>query len=151
LAAVRYPVQEAPVVWKLDEEHKPNHTSYALYFHVVWATKKRDPLIDRQIADFLEGFLPAKCEELELRLLAQGILCDHVHLILSMRPTHYIPEVIDYLKGTASHEANNHHHFTNSLYWTRGYHVDTVSARNLDAAKAYVQDQYRRHPDKIPQ
>ncbi len=139
------------MVWKLDAEHKPNHTSYALYFHVVWATKKREPLIDRQMADFLREFLPTKCEEIELRLLEQGILCDHVHLLLSMRPTHYIPEVINYLKGTASHEANYHRDFVHSLYWTRGYHIDTVSERNLDAAKAYVRDQYQRHPDKIPQ
>ena len=83
--------------------------------------------------------------------MAQGILCDHVHLLLSLRPTHYIPEVINYLKGTASHEANNHHSFTNSLYWTRGYHIDTVSERGLNAARDYIRNQYQRHPDKIPQ
>lgn len=139
------------MVWKLDAEHKPNHTSYALYFHVVWATKKREPFIDRQMARFLRQFLLTKCEELEVTLLEQGVLCDHVHLLLSMRPTHYIPEVINYLKGAASHEANYHRDFVRSLYWTRGYHIDTVSERNLDAAKAYVRGQYRRHPDKIPQ
>ncbi len=139
------------MVWKLDEKHKPNHTSYALYFHLVWATKKREPLIDRQMADFLSQFLPAKCEELEVRLLEQGILCDHAHLLLSLRPTHYIPEVVNYLKGTASHEANHHQEFANSLYWTRGYHIDTVSKRSLNTAQAYVRSQYQRHPDKIPQ
>jgi len=139
------------MIWKLDREHKPNHTSYALYFHIVWATKKREPLIDRQMAHFLREFLSAKCKELDVRLLEQGILCDHVHLLLSMRPTHYIPEVINSLKGTASHEANYRYSFTNSLYWTRGYHINTVSERNLNAARAYVRNQHERHPDKIPQ
>jgi len=135
---------------KLDREHKPNHTSYALYYHVVWATKKREPLIDHEMAGFLHEFLPAKCEELEVRLLAQGILCDHVHLLLSLRPTHYIPEVISYLKGASSHEANYHGRFANPLYWTRGYRIGTVSERNLNAAKAYVRNQHQRHPDQIP-
>jgi len=134
-----------------DEEHAPNHTSFALYYHVVWATKRREPLIDRPICDFLQGFFRAKCEELEVRLLEQGIVCDHVHLLLSMRPSHYIPEVINYLKGTASHEANHHHTFLNSLYWTRGYHINTVSERNLNAARQYVRSQCDRHPDRVPQ
>ncbi len=139
------------MVWKLDEKHKPNHTSYALYFHLVWATKKREALIDRQMADFLSQFLPDKCKELEVKLLEQSILCDHTHLLLSLRPTHYIPEVVNYLKGTASHEANHHQDFANSLYWTRGYHIDTVSKHSLNIAQAYVRNQYQRHPDKIPQ
>jgi putative transposase len=138
------------MVWKLDAEHKPNHTSYALYFHVVWATARREPLIDQPMARFLQEFFPKECSELEVHLLEQGILCDHVHLLLSMRPIHYIPEVVDYLKGVASFEANNQHSFINSLYWTRGYHINSVSERSLPAAGAYVCDQFRRHPDKIP-
>jgi len=139
------------MVSKLDREHKPNHTSYALYYHVVWSTKKREPFIDREMAGFLRDFLASKCDELEVHLLEQSILYDHVHLLLSLRPTHYIPEVINYLKGTSSHEANNHHEFAEPLYWTRGYRINTVSERSLDAARAYVRNQHDRHPDLIPQ
>jgi REP element-mobilizing transposase RayT len=74
-----------------------------------------------------------------------------VHLIVSLRPTHYIPEVLNYLKGTASHEANYHHQFINALYWMRGYHIDSVSAKSLERAKGYVRDQCKHHPDKIPE
>ena len=138
------------MTWRLDEQHKPNHNSYALYYHVVFVTRKREPLINREMADFLEQFFRGKCEGLEVHLLEQGILCDHVHLILSLRPTHYIPEVLNFLKGTASHEANHRHEFTNALYWMRGYRVDTVSARSLERAKMYVREQYEHHPDKVP-
>jgi len=136
--------------WDLGEAHKPNHNSYALYYHIVFVTHKREPLIDRDIAAFLKGFLADKCDELDVHLLEQGILCDHVHLVISLRPTHYIPEVLNTLKGTASHEANHHHDFQNALYWMRGYRIDTVSERNLKAARRYVRDQHKHHPDKIP-
>ena len=136
--------------WKMDIQHKPNHNSYALYYHIVFVTHKREPLVNREIARFLEQFFRDKCEELEVHLLAQGILCDHVHLVLSLRPTHYIPEVLNFLKGTASHEANQHHEFANALYWMRGYHIDTVSAKSLERAKTYAREQYKHHPDKIP-
>ena len=85
--------------WNLGESHKPNHNSYALYYHVVFVTYKREPLIDREIAAFLREFFPAKCAELEVHLLEQGIVCDHVHLLLSLRPVQYITDVLNYLKG----------------------------------------------------
>lgn len=138
------------MTWDLGENHKPNHNSYALYYHIVFVTYKREPLIDGEIADFLARFFPAKCAELEIRLLEQGILCDHVHLITSLRPTHYIPEVLNYLKGTSAHEANNHHEFQNSLRWMRGYRIGTISTTNLDRARQYVRKQHEHHPDKIP-
>ncbi len=136
--------------WELDKPHEPNHNSYTLYYHIVFVTHKREPLINREMCNFLNRFFQTKCEDMEIHLLEQGILCDHVHLVLSLRPTHYIPEVINFLKGTASHEANNHHQFMNSLYWMRGYHIDTISGNTLEQAVAYVRGQYNHHPDKIP-
>jgi len=135
----------------MDERHKPNHTSYSLLYHLVLVTARREPLITADMAAYLTSFFQAKCEELGVRLLEQAVLCDHVHLILSMCPTHYLPEVIGCLKGAASHEANHHREFANSLYWMRGYHIDTVSARTLDRARQYVRGQLRHHPDRVPQ
>ena len=136
--------------WNLGENHKPTHNSYILYYHIVFVTLKRQPLINRAMADFLEQFFIDKCEELEVHLLEQGILCDHVHLVVSLRTTHYIPEIINYLKGTAAHEANNHRNFQNSLRWMRGYHISTIDKTNLERVKRYVRDQYKHHPDRIP-
>ena len=137
--------------WQMDERHKPNHNSYTLYYHVVFVTRRREPIINREIADFLERFFAAKCNELESHLLEQSVLCDHVHLVVSLRPTHYIPEVLNHLKGIASHEANHHHEFANSLYWMRGFHIDTISRKSLEQASSYVRNQHRHHPDKIPE
>jgi len=136
--------------WDLGVDHRPNHNSYALYYHVVFVTHRREPLIDREIARFLGGALRKICVELEVHLLEQGILCDHVHLVLSLRPTHYIPEVINYLKGTSAHEANQHHDFQNVLRWMRGYHVSTISPANLARARQYVRSQCGHHPDRVP-
>lgn len=136
--------------WDLGQSHKPNHNSYALYYHVVFVTYRRQALIDSEIAAFLKRFFSAKCDDLGIHLVAQGIVCDHVHLLLSLRPADYIPEMINYLKGTASHEANNHHDFEGNLGWMRGYRINTVSERNLEQAAQYVQRQVEHHPDKIP-
>jgi len=58
------------MAWQLDTPHKPNHNSYALYFHVVFVTRKREPLIDQEVAAFLEQFFRDKCDEMGVHLLA---------------------------------------------------------------------------------
>jgi REP element-mobilizing transposase RayT len=139
-----------PTMGSIDSNHKPNHNSYALHYHIVFVTHKREPHITAHTAAFLDDFFRAKCSELGVSLLAVGILCDHVHLLVSLRPSHYIPEVINSLKGTASHEANHHQSLGRLLYWMRGYHINTVSHASLDRAVGYVRSQRQHHPDKVP-
>ena len=134
----------------IDEGHKPNHSSLSLYYHVVFVTLGRDPFITAGMARFLGAFFQSKCAELGVHLLAHAILCDHVHLLVSLRPSHYLPEVINFLKGTASHEANHHHTFSRSLYWMRGYHIDSVSSSSLDRARNYIHMQHKHHPARCP-
>ena len=150
------PSQEKPLhenkipYWKLNEQHRANDTTYALYYHVVWSTTKRLPLIDQPMAQFLWEFFLTKSEKLDVRLLEQNILSDHVHLFLNQQPTHYIPQVINGLKGGSSYETNKSGDFDATLSWPRGYRVQTVSKRDLDSVKLYIQNQYEHHPDKIP-
>lgn len=134
----------------MDEWHKHNHNSYALYYHIVFVTAKRQPLIDQDVAAFLREFLCAQADEQGARVLALGVLCDHVHLVLSCRPTHYLPELLQNLKGISAYEANHYREFESVLYWRRGYHVDTISKRALPQVCAYVRDQLTHHPDKHP-
>jgi len=144
-------LEPQPQTWKLNEEHKPNDTTDALYYHVVWSTAKRLPLIDQPMAQFLWEFFLSKCEKLEVGLLEQNILSEHVHLFLNQRPMHYIPEVINGLKGASSYETNKSRRFRATLSWPRGYRIQTVSKRDLHSVKLYIQNQYEHHPDNIPE
>ena len=131
-------------------QYKANHTSYVLYYHLVFVTMKTFPTIDQPLARFLEEFFSFKCKDLSVKLIAQKVLSAHVHLLLSLRPTHYLPEVIIGLKQTASHEANHHHKFTNRLDWMRGHHINTVSQDDLNIAITYIRNQFKWHPDQVP-
>jgi len=122
---------------------RSTHTSYVLYYHVVWAVKKRFRLIEASMKADLEESLRRKCRELDVHMLALGINPEHVHCILSLKPTHYIPEVVKELKGFSSHEINREK--DQFLSWGRGYGVRTVSQRNLSAAIRYVQNQKGHH------
>jgi putative transposase len=126
-----------------DEDVSISHTSYALYYHLVWAVKRRFHLITESVKSDLEKNLKKKCEQLEVHLLAVGINPEHVHCIISLRPTHYIPEVVKELKGFSSHDVNKGGE--EFIKWARGYGIRTVSEKNLAAAIKYVENQERHH------
>jgi len=119
------------------------HTSYALYYHVVWSVKQRFHLIDDSIKEQLASLLRKKCKELKVDLLSLGINPEHIHLIIGLRPVHYIPEVVQQLKGFSAHEINRNK--KDFVKWTRGYSVRTISEMNLKVAIGYVRNQEKHH------
>jgi putative transposase len=131
-------------------ERPSGNVSYALYYMLTISTKEREPFITAQAETFLRSHWARKCEELDIHLLALGIVDDHVHFLLSLRPTHYLPDVVHDLKGNASHAVNHTEALDATLYWSRGYDIRTVSERNLNAARRYVLEQHKHHPDRVP-
>jgi REP element-mobilizing transposase RayT len=73
------------------------HTSYALYYHLVWGTAQWDALINPPLRAFLRDFLARRCAELGVHIRALGLNPDHVHLVLSLKPSHRIPELVQAL------------------------------------------------------
>jgi REP element-mobilizing transposase RayT len=121
------------------------HTSYALYYHLVWDVAHKEQAIDVYLYEFLSDFIKQKCEELDVHLLALGINPDHIHVVLSLKPAHYIPDLVQALKGGSSHAANHKPDGPANLYWKRGYSIRTISERNLAIAKVYVHNQAQHH------
>jgi putative transposase len=122
---------------------KITHTSYALYYHLVWSVKRKFHLIDDSIKDKMTSLLQKKSKELGITILSLGINPEHVHLILGLKPAHYIPEIVKKLKGFSAHEINKDGN--DFIKWTRGYSIRTVGERNLKAAIRYVKSQKKHH------
>jgi len=132
-------------------ERPSGDVSYALYYMLTISTKKREPLLTAQVAMLLRRHWAEKCKELGVHLLALGVVDDHAHLLLSLQPAHYIPDIVRHLKGSASFVVNHTEGSKATLYWSDGYDIRTISERGLGAARQYVLDQRQRHSDRIPQ
>ncbi len=109
-----------------------------LYYHLVWGTKKRLPLIEARWEEDLFAYLKRKAAEWDCRVLAINGWSDHVHLIIQMPAMVSVAEAVQKLKGASSHQFP-------ALFWQRGYGALTVSERNLEAAVAYVRRQKEHH------
>ncbi|PYO85269.1 MAG: hypothetical protein DMD68_04160 [Gemmatimonadetes bacterium] len=66
---------------RLDREVR---VSVRLYAHLSWTTFARLPLIKPATADFLRRFSLAEAKRHDARVIAMGVVQDHVHLVLQL-------------------------------------------------------------------
>jgi putative transposase len=123
--------------------------AHRLYYHLVWTTRDRAPLIDAGIAGFLSNYLRGIAVRERAQILEVGIVATHIHLLLTARPMTALPGLIQALKGSSSHEARKRRVTTSGLElrWASGYHLSTVGERQLEVVRAYVRNQPRHHPE----
>ena len=121
-----------------------------IYCHIVWTTRHRQPLIDAGLARFLCGFLRAVATQENARILEIGMVQTHVHLVVRTHPTTDLVRLLQRLKGGSAAIAGKERHSTdgNRLRWAKGYSIHSVSPRGVAAARQYLRDQPKHHPDQ---
>jgi REP-associated tyrosine transposase len=117
-----------------------------IYAHLTWTTFGRLPLIDNAVAAFLEKFLAAECQRHGARMLAVGVVRDHVHLLLELPAAFNIARLVQGLKGASARLANRDGIVRHeSLRWAQGYDLRSVGPRQLGSVEAYVKNQAIHH------
>jgi putative transposase len=121
---------------------------WRLFYHLVWATRGRVPLLaEDEAVTMLERSLKAICREHRLLIHAIGTMPDHVHLAVSIPPTVAISSTVQHLKGESSHLLNKSVFADGQpvFSWQAEYGVYSFSERSLPEVVQYVRDQHRRH------
>ncbi len=86
---------------------------WKLYYHLVWTTKDRQPIIDPKLESQLYPYLVDKAQSLGCHVDAINGMEDHIHVALSIPPKRSIAEAVQRLKDASSHEFVG-------LSWQRG-------------------------------
>ena len=119
---------------------------WRLHYHLVWATKERQPFITPQREANLYRYVRGKVTTLGCVLHAIGGLPDHVHLVVSIPPTLAIASFVANIKGSSAHHLNQDqsgHPFA----WQRGYGVFSLGGKQVERAVSYVENQKVHHRD----
>ena len=115
------------------------------YYHIVWATKNRAPLIKAEFEATLYQYLVFKAQSLETRIYAINGWFDHVHIVGAIPPKHAVAHVVKQLKGASAHYLNHVVQVPDKFAWQRGYGVFTLGERQRANAEAYVAQQKQHH------
>ena len=116
------------------------------YYHLIWATKDRHPLITADLESKLHPYIVGKAQSLDCVVHAIGGVADHIHLVVSVPPKLAMADFVQGIKGSSAHFANHDLGFADKAFaWQRGYGLLTLGGKQLDTAVAYVQGQKTHH------
>ena len=118
---------------------------WRLYYHLVWATKNRQPLIDNQREARLYPYIVSKADAVNCIIHALNGTPDHIHLIVSIPPKIAVAEFVKRIKGSSSHYLNQTFPAPPQFAWQEGYGVFSLGSKQLDTAIAYVENQKVHH------
>lgn len=121
---------------------------WSLYYHIVWGTKNRLPLIEPAWEADLYGYLWGKSTALECIPHAINGMSEHMHVVISIPPKLAVATLVGQLKGASSHHINDVYVTHNSFAWQSEYGVFSFSEKALPSIVEYVKNQKKHHTDK---
>ena len=117
------------------------------YYHIVWATKHRQPVILPAYESVIFAIIEKKSMELRCNLLAINSVADHVHAAVNIPPGISVSKWVGGVKGASSHEVNATFEPEDHFQWQESYGVMTFGERRLSQVKQYIANQKERHQD----
>ena len=119
-------------------------THLSLHYHLVFSVKDRRRLIVPEWSARLHAWLGGATRELGGIPECVGGVEDHVHLLVGLRATHCLADVLREIKAASSawvHEEIG----VKSFWWQEGYGAFTVSASQIGRVKNYILRQAEHH------
>lgn len=117
---------------------------WQLYYHLVWATKYRLPLIQPSWETDLYNYMTGKADHLGCIIHAINGTEDHIHMVASIPPTLAVADFVKRIKGSSSHYRNQMAG-AERFQWQEGYGVFSLGQRQLSRAVGYVNNQKQHH------
>ncbi|MGE3320156.1 MAG: IS200/IS605 family transposase, partial [Candidatus Berkiella sp.] len=115
------------------------HSYRAHYYHLIWSTKNRAPLIADEHKAAIYSYMGGIVRNHEAHLICIGGTSDHVHLLISMKLPDKYSVVIKEVKRSSSLWMNNN--FNEHFSWQEGYGSFTVSYSSLEKVIHYIENQ----------
>lgn len=119
-------------------------TVWKIYYHLVWSTHERLPLIVPMVEFDLHDYISGKSRSLNCPMHAIGGVEDHLHLVVSIPPSLAVSEYVKRIKGSSSRFMNQIE-LDQKFTWQREYGVFSLGSKQLDQAILYVKNQKVHH------
>jgi len=124
------------------------HKAFGLFAHITWHTWRRQPWLRRQDVEVVSDGIRRAAKRYNMNILAQAVLTDHVHVLVSFRPQHALAPFVRDAKSESARRLNQIRQ--PHVRWCRGYYAGSVSRSDIPATRVYLAQQHQRHPDRIP-
>ncbi len=125
----------------------PN-TYTQIHIHLVFAVKYRDGVIQASWKDELYKYITGIVQNNKHKLLSINGMPDHVHILLGLRPSQSISDLLQDIKGSSSKWINEKKFIKTRFEWQEGYGAFSYSKSQIKAVTEYIENQELHHQKK---
>ena len=120
-----------------------------VWVHLVWATKKREPLLNKK--DVRQKIYVHIKENAKIKNIYVDFLngyIDHIHILISLSAEQTISGVVQLIKGESSYWINKNKLIPQKFEWQDDYFAVSVSEFGVNKVRDYIKNQEKHHQKK---
>jgi len=121
------------------------HSSFQLNAHLIFSTRKCEPVINDQIRADLHAYLTKLAHEVGSPYVVTGGTADHVHMLIEMPGLLAPVDVVEHLKKESAAFVRNLGSEFDAFSWQTGYGLFSVGPMQRAGVERYVEGQEEHH------
>lgn len=137
------------VTKKYMELKRNSNAVYLLNYHLILITKYRKQVFTNDtIVERTKEIMRKISKENNVEIINQECGLDHIHLMVSTKPTTNLTKYINLLKGHSSRALRKEFDLTDELYgdsfWSDSYYIATAGNVSVDTIYNYIDNQRKK-------
>ena len=122
----------------------PN-TYSQIYIQIVFAVKGRENLISKNNREELHKYISGIVRAREQKLLSVFCMPDHTHLLVGMKPSIAVSDLVRDIKAGSSKFINDNKWIRGKFNWQEGFGAFSYSKSQIDSVVKYILNQEEHH------
>ena len=119
-----------------------------IWIHAVWATKNREPLLNKTIRKTVFKHIHQNALNKDIFMDIVDGYSEHVHCLFRLKNDQTISKVMQLIKGEPSFWINRQKLIKPKFQWQDEYFAVSVSESQVNAVRKYIQNQEAHHNKK---
>ena len=133
---------------KIKDAGYEKHYVYNAHYHLIWCTKYRNQIFTNQdLAQEMRDLLKQIAEDNQIKIEKMEVMPEHIHLLISFRPSKSGSSVVKALKGRSAflffknHPEIKQNKMWGGHLWSPSYYIGTVGNMSKEVVEKYINDQ----------
>ncbi len=124
------------------------NTYTQIHIQAVFSVQNRECIIQKHWKDELYKYITGIVQNNKHKLLAINGMPDHVHLLIGLRPSQSLSDLMQDIKGSSSKWINEKRLVRDRFSWQEGFGGFSYSKTELDNVIKYIHNQQEHHKQK---
>lgn len=124
------------------------NTYTQIHIQFIFAVKYRDTAIHSSWKDELYKYITGIVQNNNHKMLCINGVSDHIHMLIGMRPTQSISDLLQDIKGNSSKWINEKKIVQGKFGWQEGYGAFSYGKSQIKDVIKYIENQEQHHKTK---